>query len=80
MFLESERLWAGNCFSYVITFSALTYRDATDRILALASSAHEWMEKETIELPWRLCREWRTLVIYRGVAVHCPKSCIGGSF
>lgn len=53
LFLQSVSLWVGNCFYNFITFKALAYLDSTDRILPLACSGRELMEKETIELPWR---------------------------
>lgn len=53
LFLQSVSLWVGNCFYNFITFKALAYLNSTDRILPLACSGRELMEKETIELPWR---------------------------
>lgn len=53
LFLQSVSLWVGNCFYSFITFKALAYLDGADRILPLACSGCELMEKETIELPWR---------------------------
>lgn len=57
LFLQLVSLWVGNCFHNFITFKALAYLNSTDRILPLACSGHELMEKETIELPWRFQRE-----------------------
>lgn len=53
LFLQSVSLWVSNCFYNFITFKALAYLDSTDRILPLACSGPELMERETIELPWR---------------------------
>lgn len=57
LFLQSVSLQVRNCFYNFITFKALAYLDSTDRILPLACSGRELIEKETIELPWRFHRE-----------------------
>lgn len=73
LFLQLVSLWVGNCFYNFITFKALAYLNSTDRILPLACSGRELMEKETIEFPWRFRGERSscTRIISKALLLSC---------
>lgn len=82
LFLQSVSLWVGNCFYNFITFKALVYLDSTDRILPLACSGRELMEKETIELPWRFHGERSSCIhiIWKALLLSSRSFMLHGAF